>query len=172
MIASLEQMAAEEGVDDYLPGPVQYTMLIDAYAKSGTPDSIQRAEAVIDEIFEKADKGNAITPSPQMLNSVMGGYANIGNAEAAEKATALLDRMEYLKEFGGTVKPTVHSYSIAISAWTKCESEAAAENAENILNRLFEDYDQVFGSEDGDQSRYARELKPNNIVLNSVIDAW
>jgi len=82
-----------------------------------------------------------------------------------------LERMEYLKEFGGSVKPTVHSYSYAISAWTKCESEQAAVYAENILDRLFQDYDEVLKSE-GEHSAYAAELKPNNIVFNSVIDAW
>ncbi|KAL7525356.1 hypothetical protein ACHAXR_000970, partial [Thalassiosira sp. AJA248-18] len=174
MIATLEMMAKEESNDDFLPGPLQYTMLIDAYAKSGTVDAIQRAEAVIDRIFEADEESNGtvISPTAQMLNAVMGAYANIGSVEAAERATGILERMEYMKEFGGSVKPTVHSYSLAISAWAKCESEAAAENAEKILNRLFEVYDEVFHSDSEDQGRYREELKPNNIVFNSVIDAW
>jgi hypothetical protein len=172
MIATLEKMAEEESNGDYLPGPIQYTLLIDAYAKSGTDDAMQRAEAVIDRVLESDEQsdGTSISASAQMLNAVMGVYANTGTVEAAEKATTLLDRLEYLQEFGGSVKPTVHSYSIAISAWTKCESADAAIKAESILNRLFENYDEVLQSED--QSSYAEELKPNNIVMNSCMDAW
>jgi len=182
MIATLEKIAQEEENQDYLPGPVQYTLLIDAYAKSGTAEGIERAEDVIDRILESHEQSNennggtssssaaVVTPSAQMFNAIIAAYANIGTTEAAERATSILERMEYMKEFGGLVKPSVHSYSITISAWAKCESETAAVNAENILNRLFEDYDEVLQSED--QGNYARELKPNNIVFNSVIDAW
>jgi hypothetical protein len=133
---------------------------------------MQRAEAVIDRVLESDEQsdGTSISASAQMLNAVMGVYANTGTVEAAEKATTLLDRLEYLQEFGGSVKPTVHSYSIAISAWIKCESADAAIKAESILNRLFENYDEVLHSED--QSSYAEELKPNNIVMNSCMDAW
>ncbi|KAL9180807.1 hypothetical protein ACHAXT_011260 [Thalassiosira profunda] len=168
MISALEKMAEEEKNEEYLPGPVQYTMLIDAYAKRGTTDAIQKAEEVIDRILESdAQSDGAAVISAQMLNSLMGAYANMGTVESAEKAMALLDRMEYLKNFGGSVKPTVHSYSIAISAWVKCESEQAAMNAENVLNRLFEEYDTVLQSDEPSD-----ELRPNNFVFNSAIDAW
>eukprot|EP00584_Thalassiosira_punctigera_P010098 CAMPEP_0172544400 /NCGR_PEP_ID=MMETSP1067-20121228/14566_1 /TAXON_ID=265564 ORGANISM="Thalassiosira punctigera, Strain Tpunct2005C2" /NCGR_SAMPLE_ID=MMETSP1067 /ASSEMBLY_ACC=CAM_ASM_000444 /LENGTH=786 /DNA_ID=CAMNT_0013330959 /DNA_START=203 /DNA_END=2563 /DNA_ORIENTATION=- len=166
MIATLEKIAEEEENEDYLPGSLQYTLLVESYAKSGTADAIRRAEDVIDCVLE-SDK---VSLNAQMLNALIGAYANIGNPEAAEKATAILERMEYLKEFGGSVRPTVHSYSIAISAWTKCESEAAAVNAENILNRLFENYDRLLRNEEYGQ--HVEELMPNNIVFNSAIDAW
>lgn len=169
MINTLEEIAKQENDDNYLPGPIQYTLLIDAYAKSGTRDATKRAEAVIDRLLQ-ANSGLGVSPTAQMMNAVMSTYANIGNVEAAAKATAILERMEYLKEFGQLVKPTVHSYSIAISAWAKCGTAAAAENAESILNRLFDDYDEVLSR--GDSNQYAEELKPNNVVFNSVIDAW
>lgn len=169
MVSSLEELAKQEVDDNFLPGPIQYTLLIDAYAKSGADDAIQRAEAVIDRLLSRST-GKDISPTAQMMNAIMSAYANIGDVASAAKATAILERMEYLKEFGQRVKPTVHSYSIAISAWAKCGSCAAAENAESILNRLFEEYDRALSS--GDSSHYAEECRPNNVVFNSVIDAW
>lgn len=171
MIFTLEDISKQENDDNYLPGPIQYTLLIDAYAKSGTVDATQRAEAVIDRLLNSSSSaGLGVTPTAQMMNAVMSTYANIGTVDAATKATAILERMEYLKEFGQLVKPTVHSYSIAISAWAKCGSGTAAENAERILNRLFDDYNEVLSR--GDNKQYAEELMPNNVVFNSVIDAW
>mmetsp|Transcript_24307 Transcript_24307/g.52520 ORF Transcript_24307/g.52520 Transcript_24307/m.52520 type:complete len:830 (+) Transcript_24307:85-2574(+) len=174
MIATLEKMAKEEDNDEYLPGSLQYTLLIEAYAKSGTADAIRRAEDIVNRIlgsdYDEQSIGKHVTPSAQMLNALIGAYANMGNPEAAAKATAILERMEYLKEFGKSLRPTVHSYSIAISAWAKCESATAAANAENILNRLFAGYDELLLS--GEESKYVEQLKPNNIVFNSVIDAW
>lgn len=129
MIISLERMAKQENNTAYLPGPVDYTLLIDAYGKSGTVDAIKRAEAVIERLLGNAVDGSSsssneaastvisISPTAQMLNAIMSTYAAIGNVESAEKATTILERMEYLKRFGHSIKPTVHSYSIAISAW-------------------------------------------------------
>ena len=68
----------------------------------------------------------------------------------------------------GTVRPSVHSFAIAINAWSNVASEAAAQNAEEILKRLLEDYDEALEQ----NAEYAKELKPNNVVFNSVIDAW
>jgi hypothetical protein len=172
MIATLEKLAEQENDKDYLPGPIQYTLLIDAYSKSGAVDAIQRVEAVIDRLLETSDQSNGgnVSPTAQMLNAVMSTYASIGNTESAEKATAILERMEYLKKFGELVKPTVHSYSIAISGWAKCGSRAAAENADSILNRLMKDYDEVL--QNNDLVGYDAESTPNNVVFNSVIDAW
>ena len=171
MITTLEKIAKQENNDAYLPGPIQYTLLIDAYAKSDAVDATHRAEAVIDRLLnENSSTGFGLYPTLQMMYSIMATYANVASVEGATKATAILERMEYLKEFGQLVKPTVHSYSIAISAWAKCGSVAAAENAESILNRLFDVYDELLSR--GDSNQYAEELKPNNIVFNSVIDAW
>ena len=68
----------------------------------------------------------------------------------------------------GTVKPSVHSFAIAINAWSNVGSEAAAHNAEEILKRLLDDYDEAMEQ----NAEYAKELRPNNVVFNSVIDAW
>jgi hypothetical protein len=127
---------------------------------------------VIERLLVAGDQSNGtnVSPTAHMLNAVMSTYASIGNEESAEKASAVLERMEYLKKFGKLVKPTVHSYSIAISAWAKCGSLAAAEKAESILNRLMKDYDEALQNDDLVQ--WEEELTPNNVVFNSVIDAW
>ena len=162
MIATLEQMAKDENNDEYLPGTRQYTVLIDAYAKSQTCG----AEKVIERIM----KSN-IDFTTTMMNAIMGAYANMGTVEGAKQATTILERMEYIRDFGGSaIKPTVYSYSLAISAWAKCHSFDSATCAENVLSRLLESYDKVLMN--GNQSNYAEELKPNSVVFNSVIDAW
>ena len=74
----------------------------------------------------------------------------------------------FLESGDGTVNPSVHSFAIAINSWSNVASESAAHNAEEILNRLLEDYNEALDHE----LDYAKELKPNNVVFNSVIDAW
>lgn len=185
MIITLEGMAKQENNTAYLPGPVEYTLLIDAYGKSGTVDAIKRAEAVIERLLGNAVNGSSsssneaastvisISPTAQMLNAIMSTYAAIGNVESAEKATTILERMEYLKRFGHSIKPTVHSYSIAISAWAKCGIPEAAEMAEGILNRFMKEYDEVLLLLQNEKLfQYEEEIRPNNVVFNSVMDAW
>lgn len=168
MITQLERMAAETGDDEYLPGPIQYTTLIEAYSHGGTVDAAQRAEKVINRLLSSIDSKDA-NPTTQMLNAIIGAYASTGTEPAAEQATAILEKMEYIKDFGdGTVKPSVHSFAMTINAWSNVGSETAAHNAEEILKRLLEDYDEALEQD----TEYAKELKPNNVVFNSVIDAW
>ena len=67
MITQLEHMAAEEGDDEYLPGPIQYTTLIEAYANGGTVDAPQRAEKVINRLLSANNKD--AKPTTPMLNA-------------------------------------------------------------------------------------------------------
>jgi len=68
MITQLERMAAETGDDEYLPGPIQYTTLIEAYSHGGTVDAAQRAEKVINRLLSSVDSKDA-NPTTQMLNA-------------------------------------------------------------------------------------------------------
>ena len=65
MISWLERMASEEINEEYLPGPIQYTTLIEAYARSGTADAPQRAEKVINRLLS----ASSISPTTPMLNA-------------------------------------------------------------------------------------------------------
>lgn len=67
MISWLERMALEEKDDEYLPGPIQYTTLIEAYSHSGTIDDAgQRAEKVINRLLSTSDD---VSPTTPMLNA-------------------------------------------------------------------------------------------------------
>lgn len=67
MISWLERMALEEKDDEYLPGPIQYTTLIEAYSHSGTVDDAgQRAEKVINRLLSTSDD---VSPTTPMLNA-------------------------------------------------------------------------------------------------------
>ena len=68
MIAQLERMAAEEGDDEYLPGPIQYTTLIEAYSHGDTIDAQQRAEKVINRLLSTKNKSDT-APTTPMLNA-------------------------------------------------------------------------------------------------------
>jgi len=68
MITQLERLAAETGDDEYLPGPIQYTTLIEAYSHGGTVDAAQRAEKVINRLLSSVDSKDA-NPTTQMLNA-------------------------------------------------------------------------------------------------------
>jgi len=170
LIEYLKKMAEEENNPDYLPGPIQYTLLIDAFAQAidenDGPAAMLRAESVVDNLLNEAESSSTV--SPQMLNSLMSVYVKLGTRESAEKATLILERLEYMNVFGDSktaMKPTVHSYSIAMSAWSAVGTEEAAANAERILNRLIEIYEQQKGADQDD-------LCPNNIIFNTAIDAW
>lgn len=214
MITQLELMAAEEGEDEYLPGPIQYTALIEAYSHCGASDAPQRAEKVINRLLSANSK--AAKPTTPMLNAskyllrndcfLQCLITNISSATNSQLSghtrpcvlnqapnkpqlywngwsilktckslivfimlPLFLNSHEIFDSSGdGTVKPSVHSFAITINAWSNVGSETAAHNAEEILKRLLEDYDEALEQ----NAEYAKELKPNNVVFNSVIDAW
>ena len=65
MITQLERMAIEEDNDEYLPGPIQYTTLIEAYSRGGNTDAPGRAEKVINHLLNT----NIVGPTTPMLNA-------------------------------------------------------------------------------------------------------
>ncbi len=66
MISWLERMALEEKDDEYLPGPIQYTTLIEAYSHSTVDDAGQLAEKVINRLLSTSDD---VSPTTPMLNA-------------------------------------------------------------------------------------------------------
>ncbi len=127
-------------------------------------------------------------PDTICFTSIIDAYAKKGGEEAAERAEDLLHEMENLYNMGDKdVKPNTRTYSAVISEWDvevhfRCDfflakpihvtwSETAAlgksglpraaEKAEQILDEMV--YISSYGSKD---------LAPNTILYNAVIDAY
>ena len=107
---------------------------------------------------------------------VLNAWAKRGTREAAQRAEQILEKMEYLRTRGNVkIQPTSYSFATVVSAWAKARSSGAeatanAERAQFILKRMNEFRKQIESQENG--SEYAKELRPDSVVYNSVIDAW
>ena len=142
------------------PNSYTYTAVIQAHANSGVIGSPERAEALIERMIDKYQRGDdSVRPTAKTFNAVIHAY---GKARNAERAAAIFKRMELLYESGVTeAKPNAINYNALITAWANCDLPDSAQRAEAVLEKM--------------ESMYKKghtALKPTTVSFNAVIDAY
>lgn len=108
----------DEGRSNIAPDAVSYTCVLDALAYSHSDRAAERAQALVDEMFErhKCD-GKSCFPDTICLTALINNWAKSGVKESAQKAEDVLDLMEQLYEDGHeNAAPNLVSFNSAINA--------------------------------------------------------
>ena len=182
ILMDLQRKYEETNDEDFRPRTITYTEVIDAYGKSKQRNSAEKAEEILMKMFEEAENDDgtmdeSIAPSSITCDAVLNAWAKKGNRIAAERAETILERMEYLRLNGNVkVQPTSFSFATVIGAWgraragSKIEGKENAERAHFIFTRMKDFMKSIGREKDGDQ--YTKDLHPDTVVFNTVIDAW
>lgn len=98
------------------PDVITYTSTMDAILRSGEPNSAQRAEAILQRMFElseKDDHHHSIQPNTITLNTVMHAWATSGEPDGPQRAEAILQKMEmvYERVKSNHIQPNTISYT-------------------------------------------------------------
>ena len=83
---------------DLVPHRVQFSSLIDAWAKSGEKGAAQKAEYLLETMHDMATATNNINMFPNVIsfNSVLHAWAKSNDPFAASHAEAILQKMHEL----------------------------------------------------------------------------
>jgi pentatricopeptide repeat protein len=143
------------GDKDLQPTKIQYTALLDAWAKAGQPEM---AENILRK-FERA----AVKLHISCYNAVMNGWAKSRSPDAARRAQALFDEAWQIYEAGdrNDMKPNAITYAILISAWGRSNSKDKAAEAQAVFNDMLARY--RLGDND---------LRPRVVEYNALAGAW
>ena len=145
-----------------LPDTTSVNTCLHAWAQSGAPNAVERAE----ELLLETSKWPCIRPDPYSYTSVMKALANSNRPDAAERCEGILRHMwEQYERDGPSVsscKPNDVTYTTAIYCWS-----LAADNPDAPLRAeaLFKDMRERY--QNGDHT-----LKPTIQVYVSLILAW
>ena len=96
------------------PDVITYTSTIDAIIRSGESRAAERAEVILQRMFELAEKGEkSIQPNAVTLNTVLYAWATSGEPDGSQRAEAILQKMELLYESGNfhNIQPNTISYT-------------------------------------------------------------
>ena len=158
LLAFVEQACAKDPT--LLPSGKAYSMVVDAYAKVGDPES---AEAVLLRLEKLWRSGNEkVKPDRFLYNAVIDAWARSGRRDAPKRAEAILQHMEQLSKKGHeVVRPDFICYNSVINAWAKSRENGAAQRAEAILNHMLKLH------EGG-----RKECLPDTTCFTTAIDAW
>lgn len=120
------------------PSPVFYSAILQAWAKTGTPEGAAKAEALLRRNIALYEEGNAYAkPHAIMYNAVMDAMARTGDPTAGLRAEELLMEMEALYEAGDDeLKPSRRSYNAVILAYRNAGD--GGRKAEKLLLRMEE----------------------------------
>jgi len=125
---------------------------VKTWARSGLPESGERAEALLDYMNERVkdydeegrgyihnsedyynneDDANIVRPNVITYNSVMNAWSRSGSPNAAKKAESILKRLlSHPMGKGGELRPNGISFSTAIHAWSKSSMPQGAKRTE------------------------------------------
>ena len=150
-----------------------YNILIEAWARSRSAESAQRAENVLNEMIR--DSPN---PNSRSFNTVMKAYVRVGDEESMDRAKRLLRRAE------GLDLASLRIYNLYLSGLQR--RRACPEDSEAVLKRMKENgicpdtnsYNQVlrsWASKGGtDRAHHLLEemAAPNVDSFNAILNCW
>lgn len=182
ILRQLENIYLQTRDPDVKPTVISYTEVIDSYAKSNSRNSADKAETILFKMMELAEKDDGtydedVAPTSITCDAVLNAWARQGTMQGAERAEQILERMEYIRTRGKSrtkIQPTAYSFATVITAWAKASKPGetfSGERAQHILKRMMEFRKEILAQE-GPDSDYAKLLKPDVVVYNSVLDAW
>ena len=150
----MEYLARSGRNDAAKPTVLTYTMVMDAFAKSGEKDAGTKAEALLRHMEMEGVKSNLFC-----YNMVINAYTRQGRrGGAVDNAERILHELEeiYEKTADPAMKPDVVSYTSLVTAWANSNRRGfGANRAEEILNRMMK-----------------AGCDPNTVTFNAVLKTW
>jgi len=150
----MEYLARSGRNDNAKPNVLTYTIVMDAFAKSGEKDSGSKAEALLRHM-----EGENIKRNLFCYNLVINAYTRQGRrGGAVDNAERILHELEniYDETADPTMKPDVVTYTSVITAWANSNRRGfGANRAEEILNRMIK-----------------AGCEPNTVTFNAVLKTW
>ena len=147
-----------DGNNDIRPSNVWFNSVMDAWAKSRSPDAPNRAGAVLSKMLELSDQLKT-RPDVISYNILIDCWAKSSQKDAASRAEAVLRDLQEKRISGAqNLVPNAFSYTSVINAWAR---QGDASRAEAVLEEMYKDY------------QSGNELaKPEAVPFNSVLNAW
>ena len=103
---------------DTNPDEISYNTVIDAFAKSKSPDAPIRAERILKELLWMHEQGLFDVPSEEAFTSTMNAWSSSRRDDAPARVEALIDLMEALNdETNFAIQNRNIAYSILIKTW-------------------------------------------------------
>jgi len=140
-----------------------YTTLIQAFAHSGSPDAVQRAQKWFEKMEKQHEAGDVGSrPNKVTYTALINCWRMSGRADAGKEAEKILAKMENTRgnEYDFHLKPDAYLYASVIDAWARSNSPDKSVQAWNVYQRMKKQY------MDGNM-----ETKPNNVIIASIIKA-
>jgi len=153
------------------PNVQTYTLLLDAYAKSGLEDAPIQAEEVLHDMIQMAhDEGDeSIRPNVFSYTAVIDAYARSTNSvlsnnkrpqEEAERILLQMIADVQQKDKTHAVSPTSQTFDVVLNAWAKCGNYEGAQRAELLFEKM-----KVLGKKN-------THMRPTSYSFATVIKAW
>ena len=150
----MEYLARSGRNDEAKPTVLAYTMVMDAFAKSGEKDAGTKSEALLRHMEREGVKSNLFC-----YNMVINSYTRQGRrGGAVDNAERILHELEdiYEETSDSAMKPDVITYTSLVTAWANSNRRGfGANRAEEILNRMM-----------------TAGCRPNTVTFNAVLKTW
>lgn len=160
LLRELLELHQETQDPELTPSIVECNSVIAAWARSGQPDAVERAESILNRLTTISATNQDLRPGVESYTALLHAFAQSGRRDAGTQALAILQRMWDLSQAGSQyLKPDVTCYNTVLDCLAKSGTEEAADQAENLLRSMRERYQQ------GDP-----DVAPNAVSYASVIN--
>jgi len=141
-VFSLMEKLHEEGHEDIKPNVISLVTLMNAYAKEGDLEMVEK-------LLHTADVDGDLT---NCYHCAISAYAKVGHANAGDRAEEILTKMK---------DPIEDTYKIVMQAHASANRPDAANRCEDFLGRAVEDY-----------LKYKSDIRPQKSFFKVALDAW
>jgi len=142
--ALLRRMKEEydAGDIDLAPNTFSFSIVINAWSKSGHQDAGIHAEKHLDKMIELHESGlNGVAPNTVTYSSCIHAWSRSKHKDAGRRASKMLKRMDELDDKGYiNIRPNIYSFTSAMEAWINSGDPMLYTEASVIFELLIDRY--------------------------------
>lgn len=138
-----------------------FNTVMDAHAKSQTPESAEKALQLLIKLEQYGGK-HGIYPNTISYTTVIDSFAKAKSEDSASNAEMVFRKMEAAHKSGNEdARPNNRSFNAVINAYVQTSAPGSALRAEQILMKM------LTLSKNGNE-----EAKPNVVTFTTVMNGW
>ena len=142
-----------------------FDIVMKAWCRTNHADAPKILEQLLVRMEQLYRDGNTkVQPQTRHYNHVLRAWQQSKQKGSARRAEEILEHMNKLSSFADSpIQPNFDSFNACITAWATSDENCSARKAESLLRKMEAAYK---------DSRNNKELQPDAVMYNLVIDAW
>lgn len=118
------------------PDIIAFNYQISAWSSVGTPEGLQHAKVLLDDLLTQTEPGHAFSPNKMTFLTVLKAYLQLDTLDAAETSENILLKMDAFRSKDPSIGDTMMYFNWVLKKWGERRCPDEAERSLDLMNKM------------------------------------